>query len=496
MGFSLDAQVQPLRDYCQRNEIDVVGERIDAESAKRAGRTAFDAMVKEIQGGLADTIVVEKTDRIYRNFRDRVTVGDLIDDLDTELHLVKESEVLNRRSPSHAKFVHDIKTVMAKNFIDNLSEEIRKGMREKASQGLWPSVAPIGYVNVPAPARPSIVPHPKYGALVPRLFEAYATGDYSLKQIAAWTRILGLYSVRGKTLAAKQVHEVLRNPIYFGRVRWNGEEFDGVHEPLVSRVLWEKVQDVMEGRSADGGSAIPKAQGEDIFAYRGLVTCGVCGCMASPYVAKQTYLYYSCSGARGCRRVGVREEAITAALAKELEGLRIHPEVLELLKEALKEGHEELAGKRDEDLRILTARRADAQAKLDRLYRDRVDGEVPDSTYRNLRPEYERSLQEIEREIVAYGAADRATWQESLGLLEAVSNSAVRFKEANLTDRRQMFKGTVSNCQIVDKQIAITLHPWFKLLLQANAEQQQEGVPEALSGNWYSGRDSNPRPSP
>jgi DNA invertase Pin-like site-specific DNA recombinase len=92
-------------------------------------------------------LLVEKTDRLYRNLKDWVTV----DDLDVEIHFPKEGVVLSRGSRSSEKFMHGIKVLMAKNYIDNLSEEARKGMQEKAEQGIWPTVAPLGYRNRTGP---------------------------------------------------------------------------------------------------------------------------------------------------------------------------------------------------------------------------------------------------------------------------------------------------------------------------------------------------------
>ncbi len=89
-------------------------------------------------------MLVEKTDRLYRNLDDWVTV----DELDVEMHYTKEGMVLSRESRSSEKFMHGIKVLMAKNYFYNLSEETRKGMTEKAAQGFWPSNAPLGYRNV------------------------------------------------------------------------------------------------------------------------------------------------------------------------------------------------------------------------------------------------------------------------------------------------------------------------------------------------------------
>ena len=115
-------------------------------------------------------LLVEKTDRLYRNFRDWVTIDEI---RGLEVHFVKEATVISEESRSSEKFIHGIKVLMAKNFIDNLSEETRKGMVEKASQGIWPSYAPIGYLNADgANGKRTIKPDPALAPLVRRLYGA------------------------------------------------------------------------------------------------------------------------------------------------------------------------------------------------------------------------------------------------------------------------------------------------------------------------------------
>ena len=145
-GFSIPAQRKLLKEYAEQEGIHVVQEFEDIETAKRAGRTAFGEMVdvpRKKSSGCRTVLLVEKTDRLYRNIKDWVT----IDELGIEVHFVKEGVVLSEDSRSSEKFMHGIRVLMAKNYIDNLVEEVRKGMREKARQGHWPTVAPVGYVN-------------------------------------------------------------------------------------------------------------------------------------------------------------------------------------------------------------------------------------------------------------------------------------------------------------------------------------------------------------
>jgi site-specific DNA recombinase len=143
-GFSIPAQLKLLHEYALERGFCVIKEFIDVETAKAAGRLQFGEMVRFLQAYReARDILVEKTDRLYRNFKDYVT----LEDLDLVVHLVKENEVLSKDSRSHTKFIHGIKVLMAKNYIDNLSEETKKGMREKAEQGHYPSFVPLGYRN-------------------------------------------------------------------------------------------------------------------------------------------------------------------------------------------------------------------------------------------------------------------------------------------------------------------------------------------------------------
>src|SRR5215471_4386731 len=175
-GFSIPAQQKLLRQYALDHGISVAHEFTDVETAKRSGRTGFGEMLTYLRRNpTCRTILVEKTDRLYRNLRDWVT----IDELDVEVHFVKQGTVISPESRSSDKFMHGIQVLMAKNYIDNLSEETRKGMLEKAEQGLWPSFAPLGYVNEGR----TIIPDPAVAPIIRKIFEWYATGEYSLAEV-------------------------------------------------------------------------------------------------------------------------------------------------------------------------------------------------------------------------------------------------------------------------------------------------------------------------
>src|SRR5437867_27495 len=181
-GFSIPAQLKLLREYAAAQALVVAEEYVDVETAKQTGRIAFGEMVTYLKAHPSVRVMlVEKTDRLYRNLKDWVTV----DELDVEIHFPKEGVVLSRESRSSEKFMHGIKVLMAKNYIDNLSEEARKGMQEKAEQGIWPTKTPLGYRNITGPDGKKIIAvDPALSPIVAQMFEWYARGDISLKEAA------------------------------------------------------------------------------------------------------------------------------------------------------------------------------------------------------------------------------------------------------------------------------------------------------------------------
>src|ERR1035441_2833035 len=120
-GFSIPAQLRLLRDYATNTGFVIAQEFTDVETAKASGRTNFNEMLRylKLHQTVCRTILVEKTDRLYRNIKDYAT----IDESDVEVHFVKENEIISRSSRSSEQFVHGIKDLMGGNYSQNLAAE-------------------------------------------------------------------------------------------------------------------------------------------------------------------------------------------------------------------------------------------------------------------------------------------------------------------------------------------------------------------------------------
>jgi site-specific DNA recombinase len=301
-GFSIPAQLRLLREYAAQKGYTVAEEFIDVETAKRSGRIGFTSMVAFVRKNNSRTVLVEKTDRLYRNIKDWVT----LDELALELHFVKEGVILSPDSRSSDKFMHGMKVLMAKNYIDNLSEETRKGMIEKARSGLWPSCAPVGYTNtIASDAKRIITPDPITAPVITQLFDWFATGQCSLLTLSAKARKAGLSLGSGK-LHKSEVHQILRKRLYSGDFDWDGVTYRGTHTALVTKAVWERVQELLNAK------AHPRKHKHD-FPYSGILTCGHCGCSMVAEIKKGRYVYYHCTGGKGtrCPEPYTREERLT-----------------------------------------------------------------------------------------------------------------------------------------------------------------------------------------
>jgi site-specific DNA recombinase len=496
-GFSIPAQLKLLKEYASANGFAVAQEYIDVETAKQTGRAAFGEMVTFLKAHRSIRVMlVEKTDRLYRNLKDWVTV----DELDVEMHFPKEGVVLSRESRSSEKFMHGIKVLMAKNYIDNLSEEARKGMQEKAEQGIWPTKCPLGYRNVTGPdGKKIIATDPAIAPLIAKLFEWYARGDISLKEATRKAYAAGIaYPRSGAKVPVSTIHTILRNRLYTGWFEWKGKLIQGRHEALVPVELWERVQGVLDGRFAKKAK-----RGKHDFAFSGLISCAQCGCAVVGEIKKQRYVYYHCTGyadkcqgnAASCRRKHVREEAIEAQFTELLGRLRFDDEVLQWVREALHASHADERREHEEAIERLKAEHKRLQARIDGMYIDKLDGKIGDDFFdrmaRQWREEQSRCLNDIER----HQSAEQSYMDEGVQLLELARNAQGLFAKQEPREKRRLLNFLLSNCTWEDGEVVAAFRQPFDLLAETAVLASQAGVGDtartAKTEIWLGDLDSN-----
>jgi site-specific DNA recombinase len=378
-GYSIPAQLKLLREYARSHDFELVHEFLDVETAKTTGRKQFGEMVRFFrENPNCRVAIVEKTDRLYRNFRDCVT----LEDLDIEIHLPKEGQVISKDAKSQAKLVHGIQVVIARNYIENLREEVRKGMREKAEQGIYPSRPPLGYQN--NKLEHTIEVDAKKAPIARRMFELYASGKHSLATLRK-TLLIQF----GCALAKGYLERLLKNPFYKGQFIWEEKLYKGTHTPLVSTELFEQVQAVFRGHNK------PKYR-RHTFAFGGLLRCAYDDCMVTAELKKARYIYYRCTGFRGkCELPYFREETLADRLGQVLKNIHIPDPILTQLEKSLltEKGRDE-AIRRQKGER-LQQRLSAVRRRLDQAYLDKLDGKISEEFWTRKSAEWHAEEQQI-----------------------------------------------------------------------------------------------------
>ena len=483
-GFSIPAQLELLRTHATTCQHRILQEFVDVETAKQAGRSAFGQMIAFIRkhkGRLV--LLVEKTDRLYRNLRDWVT----IDELDLEIHLVKECVVLSPESRSHEKFMHGIKVLMAKNYVENLGEETKKGMAAKAKQGIWPSFAPPGYRNVVgADGRRTIEPDPKDGPIITALFERFAQGDVSIKMLGGEFR-----TIRGRRLYPAQIHQALRKRIYAGDFDFDNVRYRGTYTPLVGRETWERVQAILDRRNSNKSRTWGRA-----FKFSGLVHCGHCGCLMVAELKKGRYTYYHCTQGRGeCRHPYVREERLLSDFARTLQHLVIAPETQSWLASVVSASDKTEAGARDQALKQLKADRARLKIHMETMYLDRLDGRITAAFFDEKSKERRDQEKQVEAQLARLATSGLRSAPEALQILQSVSDACDSFAEAPPHQQRTLAVALLKNATWKAGKFESSWKSPFDVLALSNSASQAKEREKGVSGReieiWLPGMDSN-----
>lgn len=241
-GYSLPSQQKLLTEYASKKDFLIAKPFLISESASgKKQRQAFHEMLKYIQKNKIKIIICEKTDRFTRNLKDAVALYDWLDkDEERQLHLVKDNLILHKNSRSQEKLNLDFRIVFSKNYIDNLSEEVKKGQKEKLEQGWLPSKPKLGYKNLEVNGHKTHIIDETTAPFIRKAFELYATGTYSVERITNFLYEQGFRTRDNNKLVIGRLHAILSDPYYIGINIWNGKEYPAKHEPLISKELFQK----------------------------------------------------------------------------------------------------------------------------------------------------------------------------------------------------------------------------------------------------------------
>lgn len=450
-GTSLTEQREAIRRYAERTNIKITHEYEEQETAAKRGRSVFTEMIKALKAGQAAGVVMHKIDRSARNLRDWAEIGELID-TGVEFHFVNENIDLHSRG---GRLSADIQAVVAADYIRNLREEVKKGMYGRLKQGLLPLPAPLGYLNCGKGKRKEI--DPERGPLIRHAFELYSSGNLGLRSLADRMHDLGLRTRSGRKVFKTGWAGILRNPFYAGviRLKKTGETYVGQHDAVISRVLFDRVQKIMDGKLTGD-----KRSHDHLF--RRVLRCSECQSLLYGELQKRR-VYYRCHN-KACQQKTIREDTLEETVAKLFRQLSFSEEEKSHIRKALSERWNAAGMKRERDLRLFNLQLENVRQRLSTLGDAYIDGTFDKETYLEKKNSYVVEQRDVQEKIEKTKRGEDTVLREVERVLELANDAYSCWKDAEQDEKRELIETIFSNLEVKGKTLILKLKSPFAMV--------------------------------
>ena len=436
-GYSLPAQEKVLTEYAQRKGLTISKVFSVAESASGTKqRKIFAEMMAYMGKNNVQILLCEKVDRLTRNLKEAVVANDWLEaNEERQLHFVNQNLVIHKYAKSDEKFRWDIEIVLAKKYIANLSEEVKKGQKEKIAQGWLPTKPPTGYKTIGDKGHKTHVIDNEVAPHIRKMFELYSTGNHSLQSLEDEMYKIGLRSTNGNKVLQSRIYELLQDPFYYGKMRWKNEVYPAKHEPLITKDLFEKAQAILKRR---GKNVITTKHN---YLFQGKIFCDGCGGVLS-WETQKGILYGHCNNhlkSRHCtKKTYIKQEEVE----KQIDPIffKIAPKneaVLRWIEEIILEENAENVKIRETEVQRLNGLIISIRKQKDKYFEATINREVP--------LEYcERKIAECKTEEDALESAlekvvsQSDEYQELRLIIHELAFNAKEIYEQALTDEKRL----------------------------------------------------------
>jgi DNA invertase Pin-like site-specific DNA recombinase len=275
--LSIESQTRELEQIAAKLNLPVAEILTESRSAKEPGRPVFNQMMQRLYRGEAAGIICWKLDRLARN---PVDGGSIIWAIKQNGISVMTPAQSYAREDDNIMLMY-IEFGMAQKYVDDLSKNVKRGLKTKAEKGWYPSTPPSGYLSnkVRLTGEINVVKDPERFPLVRRMWDLMLTGRYTPQQILKLANSEWGFRTRtsrkqgGKKIARSAIYKMFALPFYYGSFEYpkkSGRWYKGNHEPMVTEAEYDRVQ-ILLGRKGN-----PRPQTHGVFPFTGLIRCGEC----------------------------------------------------------------------------------------------------------------------------------------------------------------------------------------------------------------------------
>lgn len=463
-GYSLPAQEKLLSSYAESKGFSLAKIFSITESASgKKQREIFDGMMAHIKHEGIKIIICEKVDRLTRNFKDAVDIDEWLEkDEERQVHLVKDSLVLHKNSRSQEKLNWGIRILFAKNYIDNLSEEVKKGQKEKLAQGWLPMRAPLGYMTIGEKGHKTFIIDPNKAPLVKRMFELYSKGDYSTRRLADTMYKLGLRNNNGGTVYKSRIHELLTDPFYIGKIRWNNQIYEGRQEALIEQETFDKIQQILKGKTT------PKYS-KHSYLFQSLVKCAECDGLITWEIHKG-HVYGHCNHYRDCsQQTWVTDKEVEEQIVEAFDHLQIkNSRLTDWIRRAIKDSHKNESEFHASSINELNQRLTTIEKRFEKIYDDKIDENITEEFYQKKFQQYTQEKEQIEETLKKHSQSHTSYYELATNIFDLSQRAKEIYTKAkDIEQKRQLIKLVFYKITLNEGIVSYEYSQAFKLLSEA-----------------------------
>lgn len=507
---SIEDQIAEAKKMVEKYNIKVVDIITESKSAKEPGRIGFNSMLKRIQKGEAQGILTWKLNRLARNPIDGGQISWML-----QQNIIKHIQTFERDyNPSDNVLLMQVEFGMANQYVKDLSLDVKRGTRQKAERGWYPSTRlPAGYIHNPRYALgmdDEIIPDEEQFHIIKKLWQLFLTGKYSVAAIKRKGDAMGLVN-RSKTICSKNTYyNIFFNEFYSGYYQWRDKDgnlvrYKGKHKVMISSADFHKAQ-ILLCEKPSSKTRVRKY----VFPYRGIIKCGECGCTVTPdhklqaicTNCKNKYslktmktcpicktkvsemdnpsiidiLYYHCSKSKGkCSQGSITKTQIDASVEIELEKISINKDFYSWAIDTLKQGNDD---KNQEEIIIkgLKKKETELENRLSGLINLRADGEINSEQFNLSMSKLQKEISSVEFEIektkrqnIEWNDVREKDYNFALEALE-------KFKNGDDSLKTEMLMELSSNLVLMGKKLDITTRKSLLEIKESNYEYSLKNV--------------------
>lgn len=481
-GYSLEAQLANLQTYAQRKQLEVIQVFRIIESSTKGHRPEFERMIDFIrQQGQRIALIVDCVDRLQRSFTHTPVLNDLMQKDCLEIHFVREGNMLDKDATSSQKVMWNMGVVMAQSFTDQLSDNVKRSVKHKISQGEWIAKAPLGYLNAldSDSGHNTVILDKERAFLVKKLFTEYATGTTSLHELCRQSKNWGLRTHKGHPISVQTLSNILRNPFYYGMMRINQQLYPHAYPALIDKALFDACE--KQYKKPNPHNAAPAASTQP-FALHGLITCALTGYRVSCDLKKGKYVYLITRDPKNtAKKVWIPEKIIMDQIRDIIHSITIPQDVLEPMVDYLRQSHEAETQHYQDTVSALQQEAADLTKKLSRLTDCLLDGSITKDIYAQKHDELQNRRLEINQLLEKNISADGQFKIALSTLLSLSSRIGPLFGSSKPDEKRRLIGFVFSNLQMEGSKLRFSLRKPFDLFVDLSKDQ-----------DWRPVRESNP----